>query len=69
MTIDGNRLDVLYAKLEHLKVSLEVLASDTSLSNEDRLMMLKALLDEAEAVTTEMADIFNKGALNVTSGC
>jgi hypothetical protein len=65
MTIDLNRLDVLYAKLEDLKVSVEVLASDVSLSEDDRLLMVSALLDDAEKVTREMTNIFNEGS---TSG-
>ena len=44
MTIDVNRLDVLYAKLGEIGVSGEVLASDTFvLSNEDRLAMVTGL--------------------------
>ena len=58
---------MLYAALGDLKVSLDVLISDTTLPEADRLLMFTTLRDEAEAITKEMTDIFNEVAhkLNV----
>ena len=69
MTLAGNRLDGLYAKLGDLKVSLDVLSSAPSISEADRLLLFKVLLADAEAITKEMTAIFNAAPITGQAGC